>query len=39
MKKQSFFFLILILFCIPAKTQSVKWSPDDVKALTPEWTG
>jgi hypothetical protein len=39
MKKQSFLFLILILFCIPAKSQSVKWSPDDVKALTAEWTG
>jgi 4-hydroxy-4-methyl-2-oxoglutarate aldolase len=39
MKKQAFLILVLILCFIPAHAQSVKWSPDDVKALTPEWTG
>jgi 4-hydroxy-4-methyl-2-oxoglutarate aldolase len=39
MKKQAFLILVLILCFIPAHSQSVKWSPDDVKALTPEWTG
>jgi hypothetical protein len=39
MKKQAFLTLVLILCCAPSKPQSVKWAPDDVKALTPEWTG
>jgi len=39
MKKQAYLILVLILCWIPAKSQSVKWSPDDIKALTPEWTG
>ena len=39
MKKQAFLILVSILCSIHAKSQSVKWSSDDVKALTPEWTG
>lgn len=39
MKKQVFFFLAFILISLCANSQNVKWSADDIIALTPEWTG
>src|SRR5450759_5091489 len=39
MKKQTFLIIALVAGSLLANSQSVKWSPDDIKALTPEWTG
>jgi len=39
MKKNAIIFLSLIVFSLCGNSQSVKWSADDIKALTPEWTG
>lgn len=39
MKKHALILLILISISIGAYSQKVKWSYDDIKALTPEWTG
>ncbi len=39
MKKQAILILAFVLGSLLANSQSVKWSPDDIKALTPEWTG
>ena len=39
MKKQTILILTFVLISFIAKSQSVKWSPEDIKALTPEWTG
>jgi regulator of RNase E activity RraA len=39
MKKQPILILAFFLFSLSISAQSVKWSADEVKALTPEWTG
>ena len=39
MKKQLFLILAFILINLSANSQKVKWSADDIKALTPDWTG
>jgi 4-hydroxy-4-methyl-2-oxoglutarate aldolase len=39
MKKQVLVILAFVLMSLLARSQSVKWSPEDIKALTPEWTG
>ena len=39
MKKQAILILALVLTSLLASSQSVKWSADDIKALTPDWTG
>lgn len=39
MKKQAILILAFVLASLFANSQSVKWSADDIKALTPEWTG
>ena len=39
MKKQSILILAFFLISLTISAQSVKWSADDIKALTPEWTG
>ena len=39
MKKQIILIVTLILVTLFSKAQSVKWSPDDIKLLTKEWTG
>jgi len=37
--KKLCFLLIITLFVIPVRAQSVKWSPEDVKLLTKKWAG
>ncbi len=39
MKKQTILVLALVLGSLFTNAQSVKWSADDIKALTPEWIG
>jgi 4-hydroxy-4-methyl-2-oxoglutarate aldolase len=39
MKKKESLIVVFILASLLVNSQSVKWSPDDIKALTPEWTG
>lgn len=39
MNKKAVLIIAFILSGLLANSQSVKWSPDDIKALTPEWTG
>ena len=39
MKKKSFLLIAFVLFYFSANSQSVAWQPDDIKALTSEWTG
>jgi 4-hydroxy-4-methyl-2-oxoglutarate aldolase len=39
MKKLAIFLLASVLLWLPANSQSVKWSSDDIIALTPEWKG
>lgn len=39
MKKKSFLLIAFVLFYFSANAQSVAWQPDDIKALTSEWTG
>ena len=39
MKKIFFCIYILMLAILPAKSQLVKWSPDDIKLLTKQWDG
>ena len=39
MKKQTILILAFVLGIMVANAQSVKWSPEAIKALTPEWTG
>jgi len=39
MKKQPVLILAFVLFTLLGSSQSVKWPPDVIKALTPEWTG
>jgi len=39
MKKQPILILAFFLISLAIGAQSVKWSADDIKALTPEWTG
>jgi 4-hydroxy-4-methyl-2-oxoglutarate aldolase len=39
MKRQIILVLAFVLSNILANSQSVKWSADDIKTLTPEWTG
>lgn len=39
MKKQAFFILVFIFSTLLSNSQSVKWSPEDIKLLTKEWTG
>ena len=37
--KKNLVLFVLMLLVIPAKSQLVKWSPDDIKLLTKAWTG
>ncbi|MFA5820309.1 MAG: hypothetical protein WC854_13665, partial [Bacteroidales bacterium] len=37
MKKQAILVLVFVLGGLLANSQSVKWSPENIKALTPEW--
>lgn len=39
MKKLTFLILVFALCTLLVNGQRVKWSADDIKALTPEWTG
>jgi len=39
MKKQIILILAFVSLSLFASSQSVKWSAEDIKALTPEWTG
>jgi 4-hydroxy-4-methyl-2-oxoglutarate aldolase len=39
MKKLPILILAFSMFSLIAGSQSVKWSAEDIKALTPEWTG
>jgi 4-hydroxy-4-methyl-2-oxoglutarate aldolase len=39
MKKLSILIIAFLLFSLVSSSQSVKWSAEDIKALTPEWTG
>lgn len=39
MKKQIILIVTLILSTLFSNAQSVKWSPEDIKLLTKEWTG
>src|SRR5450759_420915 len=39
MEKLAILFLAFVLSGFLANSQNVKWSTDDIKALTPEWTG
>lgn len=39
MKKNFFLLFVIMLVVIPARSQQVKWSPDDVKLLTKHWKG
>jgi 4-hydroxy-4-methyl-2-oxoglutarate aldolase len=39
MKKQPILILAFLLISLAISSQSVKWSADDIKLLTPEWTG
>lgn len=39
MKKLTILIFAFVLGSLLANGQSVKWSADDIKALTPEWTG
>jgi|WetSurMetagenome_2_1015567.scaffolds.fasta_scaffold03971_4 4-hydroxy-4-methyl-2-oxoglutarate aldolase len=39
MKNLIFIVLTFVLSSLFANSQSVKWSSEDIKALTPEWTG
>jgi regulator of RNase E activity RraA len=39
MKKLSILILAFVFVSLLANSQAVKWSADDVKALTPDWTG
>jgi 4-hydroxy-4-methyl-2-oxoglutarate aldolase len=39
MKKQSIIIFACLVFSLTIRAQSVKWSAEDIKALTPEWTG
>jgi regulator of RNase E activity RraA len=37
--KKIFLLFAVMLIVIPAKSQSVKWTPDDIKLLTQQWKG
>ena len=37
--KKIFLLLIAMMLILPAKSQLVRWSPEDIKLLTQEWTG
>ncbi len=39
MKKHILLILTFVSLCLVAGSQSVKWSAEDIKALTPGWTG
>ena len=39
MKKHTFIILAIIIVSFTANSQTVKWTADDIKALTVEWTG
>jgi len=39
MKKQAILILVFVLGGFLANSQSVKWSAENIKALTPEWKG
>lgn len=39
MKNHTILILTFLLIGLTLSAQSVKWSADDIKALTPEWTG
>src|SRR5665811_936409 len=39
MKKEKILIIAFFLCSLFANSQSVKWTADDIKALTPEWTG
>ena len=39
MKKQILLILTFVSLSLVSGSQSVKWSAEDIKALTPEWTG
>jgi 4-hydroxy-4-methyl-2-oxoglutarate aldolase len=39
MKKQPIIILAFLIISLTISAQSVKWSPDAIKSLTPEWTG
>ena len=39
MKKTSLVICVLVLFTIAARSQNVVWPAENVKALSPEWTG
>src|SRR5450759_1403456 len=39
MKKNAILLFSLIILSLVPNSQSVKWSAEDIKALTPEWTG
>jgi len=39
MKKNIIFLCITMLAVLPVHSQLVKWSPDDIKLLTKDWTG
>jgi len=39
MKKRFFSLLVAIVAILPAKSQLVKWTPDDIKLLTKQWEG
>jgi regulator of RNase E activity RraA len=39
MEKTILFLFVLILSVFPARSQLVKWAPDDIKLLTKDWTG
>jgi 4-hydroxy-4-methyl-2-oxoglutarate aldolase len=39
MKKKEILIIVFISVSLFTNSQSVKWSSDDIKALTPEWTG
>ena len=39
MKKLLFLFCITLFAVLPAQSQSVKWSPEDIKLLTKSWEG
>jgi len=39
MKKQPIIIFTFLIISLTLSAQSVKWSAEDIKALTPEWTG
>ena len=37
--KKTFLLLIVMMLVIPVRSQLVRWSPEDIKLLTKDWTG